>query len=254
MDFKHYENIGPNYYFNFCDKQARGDYFLLLHDDDLIDRDFIELCIGSVEQIESPGIIRTGTRLIDDGGNVIKEKQNQVVGLAMEDFLLGWFDGKTSLYLCSTIFNTKKLKEIGGFSSRKNLFQDVVAEVKLASNYGRIDVADVKASFRKHSGESTFGVNVRDWCEDSLYLLDVLSKLQLDKKEEVLKKGKKFLWSLNYNRASAVTSIVGRFKAYMVVYRIVGFDFDVFCGILLQRFRNIKRSIKNRVKQVVFGG
>ena len=36
---KHNNNIGANNNFNFCVNSAKGDYFLLLHDDDLIDPD-----------------------------------------------------------------------------------------------------------------------------------------------------------------------------------------------------------------------
>jgi glycosyltransferase involved in cell wall biosynthesis len=39
---RHDVNIGPNNNFNFCLDQAQGAYFLLLHDDDLIDPDFFQ--------------------------------------------------------------------------------------------------------------------------------------------------------------------------------------------------------------------
>jgi len=34
---RHPENIGANNNFNYCIKEARGVYFLLFHDDDMID-------------------------------------------------------------------------------------------------------------------------------------------------------------------------------------------------------------------------
>ena len=85
--FKHSHNIGPNNNFNFCLKEAKGQYFLLLHDDDVIDQDFIETCMKAAEGLNSPGIIRTGTRLIDHNGRVLKEKQNNVIGLTFDEFL-----------------------------------------------------------------------------------------------------------------------------------------------------------------------
>ena len=125
--------------------------------------------------------------------------------------------GKTVLYLCSTLFHTKRLKEIGGFKSKHNLFQDVMAEVQLVARYGRIDTKDIKASFRRHHGEMTFAVKVKDWCEDSLELLDVMCNLASENKALIRSEGMRFFSKLNYGRASAVKSPVGRFIAYMTV-------------------------------------
>ena len=47
--YRHNENIGANNNFNFCLKKASGIFFLLLHDDDLIDEDFVELCMDVVK-------------------------------------------------------------------------------------------------------------------------------------------------------------------------------------------------------------
>ena len=49
---RHDVNIGGNNNFNYCVKKARGIYFLLLHDDDLIDADFIEVCMKAVNYRE----------------------------------------------------------------------------------------------------------------------------------------------------------------------------------------------------------
>jgi len=214
--FRHDFNIGANNNFNFCLRQARGRYFLLLQDDDLIDPDFTEKCMRVKGEA---GIIRTGTRVVDGEGKVLKNCPNLAGGLPLEDFFLGWFSGKTALYLCSTLFNTEKLREIGGFNSPKNLFQDVVAEARLAAKCGRFDIPDIKASFRKHSGEMTFSAKVKDWCEDSLFLLDLLCVLSTLKKEEVRMRGMKFFSHANYSRASAVRGFIGKAKAYWTVWR-----------------------------------
>ena len=215
--FRHDKNIGANNNFNYCLEQAKGDYFLLLQDDDMIDNDFVEVCITTAAKSQDIGIIRTGTRIIDSEGEVIAEAVNNVVGLTTEEFFMGWFANKTALYLCSTLFHTERLIKIGGFKSKRSLFQDVMAEVRLAARYGRIDIQDIKASFRRHHGEMTFAVKVRDWCEDSLELLDVMCDLALENRAIVWTEGMRFFSKLNYNRAKAVQSPVGRFIAYMTV-------------------------------------
>ena len=160
---RHQMNIGPNNNFNFCLEQATGDYFLLFQDDDAIDEDFIESCMRGANYVTDLGIIRTGTRVIDSGGNVLLQCPNMVKNLPFEDFLLGWFRHKTAWYLCSTLFNTEKLREIGGFQSKHQLLQDGMAIAQLAAKYDRADVEEIKASFRKHGNAITLAVDVKDF-------------------------------------------------------------------------------------------
>ena len=59
--FRQSENIGANNNFNFCLDQSRGAYFLLLPDDDLIDRDFIDVCIRAANYNTNIGITESFT-------------------------------------------------------------------------------------------------------------------------------------------------------------------------------------------------
>lgn len=58
--FRQEKNIGGNNNFNFCLKQARGEYFLLLMDDDLIDSDFIETCMRGLTTIVTMVLFEQG--------------------------------------------------------------------------------------------------------------------------------------------------------------------------------------------------
>lgn len=227
--FKHSENIGANNNFNFCVEQARGAYFLLLHDDDLIDADFIEACMNSLEPGREVGIIRTGTRLIDAEGTVRKEVPNEVGGLSTTEFLLGWFERRTALYMCSTLFNTDRLRDIGGFSSKTNLYQDVVAEVKLAARFGRKDVREVKASFRRHDDNRGSAARTMAWCEDSLYLLDVMcGVVPPAQRGSLRRKGMIYFCRKCYRNASGIKSPIRRIAAYWQVFRAFEFHYSPF--------------------------
>ncbi len=243
--------LSPNENFNYCLNSARGEYFLLLHDDDLIDPDFVEVCVRGVRKRPEVGIIRTGTRIIDAKGDAVKkEKRNQAGGLGTAEFFLAWFSGKTSLYLPSTLFNRRALQKIGGFESRHNLFQDVVAEVRLAAEYGRIDIEDVKAAFRVHDGEFTFAVSVEDWCEDAADLLDLMVELAPEKKEEVRRRGETFFTKLNYNRAVHIRNRAVRFRTYVDIYRRFNSRLSplkYFC------ITPAKRRVRRRLRQLERG-
>ena len=117
-------NIGPNNNYNACLDAAKGDYFLLLHDDDLIDNDFVYTCLRAAQYSTDFGFIRTGARIIGNDGELLKNEPNSVHNNTPDAMFSAWLDGKTSFYLCSTLFNTKELKQVGGFKSNKNLFED----------------------------------------------------------------------------------------------------------------------------------
>jgi len=217
--FKQSKNIGANNNFNFCLEQAKAEYFILLLDDDLIDNDFVVTCMKAANNRTDIGIIRTGTRVIDSDGKILNETPNTVEGLSTEEFFRMWFAWETALYLCSTVFSTAKLREIGGFQSKHNLFQDVLAEFILAAKYGRIDIPDVKASFRKHPSGNTFSAQVRDWCEDSVYLLDSICDMSLENKSLIRKEGLAYFSKFNYALARKIESPVYRFMAYLTLLK-----------------------------------
>ena len=217
--FRQPHNIGPYNNFNFCLEQARGDYFLMLHDDDLIDSDFVETCISAAGQSKDIGVIRTGTRLVDGNGKGGAEFPNLAQGSSMEDFTKNWFAGKTALYFCSTLFNTEGLRRIGGFHSRKYLFQDAIAIVKLASQSKVVNVEGVKASFRRHEGELTGAARVADWCDDSFQIIELIQELATSDKAYLLDESMKFFSRINYRRATAIKSRFKRIRTYLSVWK-----------------------------------
>lgn len=217
--FRHERNIGANGNANFCLEQAKGDYFLLLHDDDLVDADFVETCLRAADYQRWVGIIRTGVRIIDADGSVLSELPNMVGGLPLDAFMRGWFTGKAPIYLCNTLFSTGGLREIGGLRSKHQLVEDGVAVFQLAARFGRIDVQEVKASFRKHPTKMGLSTRVGDWCEDYLALLNMMCDLVSENRELVRIEGMQVLASSNYTRAMEAGSPLERLAAYFTVFR-----------------------------------
>jgi glycosyltransferase involved in cell wall biosynthesis len=248
--FRQERNIAPNDNFNFALTMAKGEYFLMLHDDDMADGDLIEACMKAINNDTSVGVIRFGARIIDGEGRKLYEMGNQVGGLSTADFFLGWFGNKTATYPCTKLFNTNELRKIGGFKSRHNLFQDVVAEVRLAASLGRADLAEPKVSFRKHSGQETFSAKIRNWCEDSLDLLDLMCKLAPEKSDVIRAKGMRFFAGINYGRASAVKAPIQRLRAFLEVFRMFGYRYPPRPMTLIrgtavhEALRHLKRVVR----------
>jgi hypothetical protein len=133
---------------------------------------------------------------------------------------------------------------MGGFRSKKNLYEDDVALFKLAAKFGRKDVREVKASFRRHSENSGSAASIRDWCEDGLYLLDIMCSLIQDDKHIIRSRGMRYFSAQNYNRAARIQSPLKRFYAYYVVYKNFEYSYSPFRYLLTRNIiYNNLRSI-----------
>lgn len=235
---RHETNIGANNNFNYCLKEAKGEYFLLFHDDDMIDIDFVETCISSLKNKASVGAIYTGIRIIDDNDNVLQENTNRASGLSPIEFVTGWFEGKLPLYLPSTLYNTERLREVGGFSSKRNLYPDLVATFKLIAKYDRSDVEEVKASFRRHENNMSLFTAIDLWGEDSLYVLDVLYELFPGDVGVLREKGRIYFCKRMYTRAATVPERLKRILAYLKIYRSFGYCYSPIQHIYGGQFIN----------------
>jgi glycosyltransferase involved in cell wall biosynthesis len=223
--FRHPTNVGPHKNINFCIAQARGEFLLVLHDDDTVDPDFVETCLSAiVDDSADFGLIRTGMRIIDASGNVVKEAANRARGQSLADFFLMWLSGETPFYMCCTLFSTEKLQSLGGLHSAHNLYNDIMAALKLAAKFGRVDIPEIKASFRVHSAEYGFGARIADWCDDSRQLLDLMCELAPEKEVIIRKEGLRILSRRNYSRAGMVKPPVKRALAYFTVFRMSGYS------------------------------
>ncbi|NNG00365.1 MAG: glycosyltransferase family 2 protein [Desulfobacteraceae bacterium] len=167
-------NIGPTNNYKACLDNCRGDYFLLLHDDDLIDRDFISSCMAGVGHRTTFGLIRTGTRMMDAAGKTITEKPNTMSSNEPEDLYRSWLTGDTSFYLCSTLYNTKALRAAGGFKSKNNLFEDGIAIIKISHQWPILNIPELKASFRQHEEQRTHAAAAKRWSEDFKQAIDLI--------------------------------------------------------------------------------
>ena len=244
-------NIGAFNNWSFCLDQARGAYLQFLFDDDLIDPDFIEVCMTAAGGKGDIGVILTGAREIDEQGRPFWECENLPVGDSVEDFFLGWFANRSPLYLCSTIYNTKGLREVGGFRSKTNMYVDVVSTARLMAKYGRIDVREVKASFRRHRANMGSSSPIREWCEDSVFLLDLLWHSAATKKDLLAKEGNRYFCKRNYTRAARIKAPLRRMQAYWTVYQSFNYVYSPAAFLYQKALGNVKNQTKRLIKQAM---
>lgn len=229
-------NVGANANFNYLLNEAKGEWFLLFHDDDLIDSDFVSSCLSVVSPDRQLGFIRTGVRSINTDGEILKEIPNQLIGPAREDFYFSWFGAKTATYLCSTLYHTRRLRDVGGFDSLHHLLEDNYALVKLLEHWGHGNLAAIKASYRYTYDQRTYNVPVIEWCQDFRHLLDMIMKqCKPESKRAIWFKGTRFFRQLCMLRVNAINSKGKRLFAKAAVKRYFGFP---RIGYLLAASRN----------------
>lgn len=250
---RHETNIGANNNFNSCVQQTRGAYVLMLFDDDLIDPDMVETCMKAAKGNTEIGIIRTGTRVVDANGRVIVDRPNRAEGLPFIDFFLAWLNKDTALYLCSTLFNTKRLQENGGFQSPRNLYQDVVAELTLSAKFGRLDIRDIKASFRAHDENMGSAAKIGHWSDDALYLLDIMSKLAPEHEALIYQRGMHAFCIKDYLRTARLGSPIKHLGTYLMIYRKFGYCSSPLPVIFRQFVRPRLRAAKKRFQRASIG-
>ena len=192
----------------------------------MIDVDFIETCISSLGPDQTVGAILTGVRTIDEHDNVLGEEKNKVSGLSPVEFIRGWFDNEIALYLCNTLYNTEGLREIGGFKSKKNLFLDLVVTFVLITKFGRVDVPEVKASFRRHSSNRGSTIPIRDWIEESLYLLEVICELLPENCRSLTEEGRLYFCKKMYWYNSKKPRLLPRLFDYLRIYRAFNYVYS----------------------------
>lgn len=220
--YRHGENIGSARNTNFCIAQSKGEYTLLLNDDDLIDPDFVATCMATLRTGRRPGLIRTGTRIIDDAGKVLRSYANNSSGHSFEGFIADWVSGRTAPYLCSTLFLTHPLQQIG-MNSRRHMWDDVLTELRIMAAHGRVEVPTIHASFREHPGEITARARPEDWIEDSKQLLEAAVELSAVDPAGTRARLAPFVAKLDYNRIENMRApIWKRLSAHMHVWRRLG--------------------------------
>ena len=128
-----------------------------------------------------------------------------------------------ALFLCNTLYNTARLKEVGGFGSKRNLYDDLVPTFTLIARYGRADVRDIKAGFRRHSGNRGATIPIQHWIEDSLYLLNVLDELFPEDRAVMSKEGRLYFCRTMYRYATTGAAVMQSPLDYWRIYQ--AFDY-----------------------------
>ena len=222
-------NLGPEANFDSLLAEARGDYLLYLNDDDTIDPDLLERALAACSAARPPVLIRTGTRVVDERGRTMYEVPGADRSAGLRDTLSRWSRSETAFYLCSTLFDTRALRESGGLYSPRFVLGDVCAIVRVLAKGEGVEVGAPLSSFRVHANDRTHATRIGSWCEDSLYLLGLIEHClaedlhelpaenrapSQDAPDDVMHQVRVFVARMAYRRCEEIRSPIARLQGY----------------------------------------
>ena len=163
--FEERMNMADNW--NRCLGLAKGEYFLLLSDDDKLSPNAIEkmvdrfltaqleiaFCICRMAFINASGVI---TRWVPDP----PESKNSW------DFVINWLWGKYPAPPCNTLFRTQDLRNTmdGGYSRKYGLALDIGACFEIASRYPTVAYEPAAfAYYREHENNDSHQAHFLQW-------------------------------------------------------------------------------------------
>ena len=247
---RHAENIGANANFNSCLENAEGQFFLMLHDDDLLDPTFVSRCVAALDGRSDMGLVRTGSRVIGTDGQVMGSNRTNTQGQDASEVVLSWFRRQTPLYLASTLYNTRHLREAGGFASPHGLYQDVKATFIVMARHGHVDVDEVLASFRQHDDNRGTTAGALRWAEDAAHLLEVVVEEFPERAVEMRTVGGVYLCRQSYRYVAAIPDAGERWRAYRQVERMFDGSVSPLSYEISRRWRRTRNTAKRAMKSL----
>jgi glycosyltransferase involved in cell wall biosynthesis len=146
-------------------KAARGQYFLLLSDDDILESDAIETMVARFELQSSAGFVFCRGTVIDSNGTDAIPGKNAKSTLSAEEVMLGFFKSELDLWPCSILFRSKDLD--GGYPEQFPLGADAAVWMRIVAKHGiAIFVSRMLTRYRVHRN-TTATVGARPWEQEN---------------------------------------------------------------------------------------
>lgn len=149
-------------------RAARGEYFLLLSDDDILESDAVETMVARFESQRTAGFVFCRGIVIDSNGAEVLPGKSAKSTLSAEEVMLGFFQSELDLWPCSILFRLQDLES--GYPERFPLGADAAVWMRIVAKHGiAIFVSRMLTRYRVH-GNTTTTVGIRPWQEENLML------------------------------------------------------------------------------------
>jgi len=155
---------------------AKGEYILLLSDDDLVSKKMFEKCLKIINEEKKMSMIMFDHDLIDENGKILQHFNFGKSGRISKGTAFNYFKYGVSHRLCSIFFNKKLIEDCGGFDEKYNITaadSDLIQNCSLKGDVYFLSESDIKGYYRTWSGAATqqkllsneWHDEILRWCE-----------------------------------------------------------------------------------------
>lgn len=139
---------------NKCLEYAKGDYFVLLCDDDLLGKSFVSGLVFLAEKYPSCDVMRARMRLINSENNsVIGETPEWPEWESFPDYAIHFSAGERHHTISEFLIRTRTMREKGGYVPfPAGYYSDSASILRFSDNRGVCSSAECLAIYRKNSG------------------------------------------------------------------------------------------------------
>lgn len=161
-------NVGgadPVENWNRCLKYAKGDFFALLCDDDVYDKDFITQMLSLASQYPNIDVFRSRVKVIDADENVIDLFPSAPEYESAQDYLWAKVSRNRIQTISEFLLRTSRVRECGGYVKMPKAWcSDEISIMEFAANGGIAHTNRLLVSFRM-SGENISSVKDKNMIE-----------------------------------------------------------------------------------------
>ena len=221
-------NVGMLRNWNACIERATGDFFLLLSDDDYLEKSAIEKLVEVVMAADHPDKVALAycrTWEVDREGVQQRIDPTPPAYEEAKEFAIAYFSGLRKMHPCSTLVRTADLKEIGGYAQGSVVLAvDAIAWSRILLKRGLIaGVPEPLSNYRIHPGSETSSGRVDIWRHDIASLTGLWSSAFANASPVLQRRFKQATahytsWELAAIINQSARSFAGRCRAIGVYY------------------------------------
>jgi glycosyltransferase involved in cell wall biosynthesis len=222
-------NVGMLRNWNACLEHAQSDFFLLLSDDDYLDKSAIEKLVNAfmgAQQPEKVGVAYCRTWEVDRAGIKQSLDPRPVACEDATEFAIEYFGGNRKMHPCSTLVRTSDLREIGGYEQGSVVLAvDAIVWSRILMKRGWIAaVAEPLSNYRIHPGSETSSQRIDIWRNDIATLIKLWADFFQDQLPELQHQFQRaaahyLSWELAAIINQSAKSFAARLRALGLYYR-----------------------------------
>ena len=167
-------NLGQMGNLNACLSCTRGEFVLVLSDDDMLLPECVAKLAESLQVYPSATMAYGQTRKETiDGQLLVNTRPSPSSIESGHEFVMKWIAGEREVAFCSAMFRTRHLREIGGFPPFPT--GDAAARAAVALRGDVLHVSEMLAVYRVHSNSVTYSYSTIQWAKEELAMVDYIA-------------------------------------------------------------------------------